>query len=251
MANISDAHGAVYLEGVWIPEQIKAIAYILFTQETGYYNTIWDTSIFKEFEEGLQKEFSATFVGNGRWAFASNLEYLNSWYKIGKERWDKDIKNNLNSNDMLEYDDYLQLAQWVIDQMAEHELKLLWEYMDMETGCQFMCSVTGTHVSVFDPGELRQVLQYTENVVESWDCNLKNQCEQFFEGEYDILYEVVDNIIRLYKLPQTLGSAIEALIKGHETWYNIPAYPYYEKKTDLPISLRKAILLRIKGVVPW
>jgi hypothetical protein len=251
MANISDAHGAVYLEGVWTPEQIKAIAYILFTQETGYYNTIWDTHVFKEFLEGLQKEFSATFVGNGRWAFAANLEYLNNWYKIGKERWDKDIKDGLDSNNMLEYDDYLKLAQWIIDQMAEHELSLLWEYKDMETGCQFMCSATGKHVSVFDPGELRQILQYTENVVESWDCNLINQCEQFFEGEYENLGDVAYQIRELYSISDDYKEHVENLIMAHETWYDIPAYPYYESRKELPTQLRKDIVMRKRGRIPW
>ena len=244
MANMSDAHGYLYLEGEWQPQQIKKLAYILYVQDFLHYN-IHFSADFQDFENRLQSEFGAPFSGAGRWHFGNNLDSLKYWYEVGEKDWNKRIIFPL-ALDMITYDEYLKMARELFNDMAVYNLKLVWEYMDLEPGCDFLIACIGEHVSSFDSEISGNTLNYTENVVQGYDCNLKNQCEIFLECDYDHLYEVIYTIMDFYKLPDKFKNILEELIMQHDTWYDLPAYPYFEKKTHLPTKLRKDVIKLIK-----
>jgi hypothetical protein len=253
MANISDAHGTFVLQGNWEPDHIKVWLYILHTQTTGDYAIYLDTSDFqKGLDQLLKDDHSMAFSAFGRWAFAGNLTSLQDWSRIDKERWDNEINIGLPMEYKIDYEDYLVLVDWLYKEMYSKELIVLWDYYDMEPGCDFMITVTGIHaVRLSQTEQDKYLLMYSEDVQDGWDCNLKNYCEHFTGGDYEALDELIVQVANLYALDKDKHQSIETLIKSHETWYDISVYPWYEKKMDLPSDLRYALLRRIKGVVPW
>lgn len=252
MANLSDAHGNFTLEGPWEPNHIKVWAYIMLSQDTGsdYSTYLTETDFQKLLDELNGPIHQMSFSAFGRWAYGANLEYLCNWHKISNDRW-KIVNDQLPEEYKISYEDYLVLCNWLFDEMLAKELSVVWDYYDMETGCDFMIHVVGRHVSEYVPEHLKNTLVYSENTTESWDCNLKNYCEQFMEGDYEQLDEVLGMLTKLYKLSDEHQKSLEEMIKAHPTWYDLIVYPWYDNCSELPRELDLDIIKRKKGLVPW
>lgn len=242
MANISDAYGTLILHGPWKSKHIKVLLYALFSLDIGSdYTTIISHEDFENVYRTLKKETEISFIGSGRWAYTANLNYFNEWSKSDPKTWES-ISKRFNKKYMITHEKYLEKLEWLKKQMFHKNLYLNWDYMDMEIGVSFISKCLGVHRPTRT--ERHYYLSYDEDVVESYDCNLKNACEYFFKDD-EYLIEAVEVMLALYDRPD-LKDAIINFIKDHDTWYDLSAYPYFDKKTDIPSGIRSKIIKLIK-----
>ena len=242
MANISDAYGTITLQGPWKSKHTKVLLYALFSLDVGGdYTTIISHEDFEYVYRKLIKETEISFIGSGRWTYETNLNYFDEWSKSNPKAWERKTKR-FNKKYMITHKKYLKKLKWLKKQMFHKNLYLNWDYMDMEIGASFISRSLGMHKSIRT--ERSYYLSYTEDVVESYDCNLKNACEYFFESD-DYLIEAVEVMLALYDRPD-LEDAIVSFIKDHDTWYDLSASPYFDKKTDIPSGIRSKIIKLIR-----
>ncbi len=249
MANISDAYGTLTLQGEWTEEHIIALLCILKTQENGVnYSTVIGN--FKEALADLKEEGSLNIVGSGRWAYVCNLERLHDWSLVDVNFWDTYVCAQLPAEYKIVYEDYLAIRLWLLKEMHLHGLKIEWEFMDLETGCDFLTRNTGYHSSWFEEPERVYKFVYTETEVENYDCNLKNQVELYDEGGLNRLGEIILELIDMYQLPkdEVTQNTIEQFIMSDPNWFDIPAYPYFGEEEDIPEPLRNKLAELRQGV---
>lgn len=197
MANSSSAYGALTLKWKWTPiliEQLNTIANKIWARF--YYAIHLDE--FKTTEES-QNDKTASFLGNGRWAFSSNLEYLGEWTEY-------DIKDN---------PELCGIYNELLNGMYENDLKMEISYSDEEIGGHVLYQQTGI-LSSDGKTLIYKVISHKDfdynwenymNVIDNYSEDLyilaKNLCEQI--GISDDDYELVIN------------------------WASIRTYPHYTK----------------------
>lgn len=231
MANISDAIGSLSLEGDWTDKQKEMFVYVLTSQTYISDYTICLPNSFEETLKDLIECDSLGFSANGRWAFACNLEYLNNWSMSSQERWDF-IMKYIEEEHQISYETYLQIRKQLFKDMYNHNLKFVWEFVDMDPCTDWMCSCVGEHNVILEDEEYKLV--YTESSADYHDCNLKNYSYYYEYGD-ELLFEYVQYILNNADEEQIENTV--SLIKQHPTWYDIGIYNIYNDEKDISQEL--------------
>lgn len=242
MANVSSPSGRIILEGIWDDENIKRISAVFTYLTFGYYTTDFESNefddIYKSFSDS--DETGVGFFGNGRWSYSTNISYLSDWMRVKKQDdWDTFIKvYKFPYSTMEEYNSMLDV---LLEEMRNKEIYLTFDYKDIEVGVGLLCEAV---VQLHSSGTTLSVVEIN---YEEYECNLKNQCEIIYEDSAD-LYDAVQEMISFYvdrfkqvHLHQHVFSEITDFIRADENWYNIGAFPYFEKKVYIPAPIRKKI----------
>jgi hypothetical protein len=248
MANISDARGSLELKGPWKPEHIKAWVYLIDTQRYGYYTITLGADSFKEAYQELKKNKNIDFTAFGRWAFEANLLSLERWAK--NEDIFEASQRNIEISNKITYEEYLEKIKWLLLEMYTKDLTIEWDFIDSEFGANFLLHETGVHKSQLNSETGMYELVFHGDVQGSWDPNLKNMCQQFYEDNSDLV-EAVTQLMFLYKLPKEYENNLYKLIENESDWYNLGGWPLFENFNDVPEKLHQDITARIKGEVPW
>lgn len=253
MANISDALGRIKIEGDWSTMNIEALIYLLQTQSSPSDYCIYINEDFNEVFEELSCQNEINFNGSGRWCFEANLKYLHNWSIIDEDRWNhisKDYRwNRISNGYKINYNDYLELRDWLFQQMYMKQLKIVWEFVDMDPAMDWLSKLTGEHKVLHSNGTY--TLEYTRTSGEDYDCNLKTYTEllKTYDADMGMISDAVDSILHVYDKPKSFKDKLKKLIEAHPTWYNISVNPYYDSIEELPEELQetlKTIFVEVK-----
>lgn len=222
MANISSALGKVYINGDWTEKNIKSLIYLLSTQDIGYDYSMYFAEDFEYKLKQLKKYKYLNFNASGKWFFANNLEQLQNWSYLSKEQW----TNKLN------YNKYLKLRLELFKDMYNNDLKLIWEYNDMEGGVQTITYEEGYHYV-----DENNDLKYKEIVLKEYEYTLINECNIYYNNT-DSLDNYLEGIKDFYELTKEQIVNLKTAILNDPSWFNISAEPIVE---ILPAELKKLI----------
>ena len=243
MANISDAYGKMYLEGDWNENDIYNLACILLPRQDAVYNTsfnlLCDKPLSKETLQTMVKLLLSgeqlEFFGTGRWTFECNLECLHDW-SIMKDYSRKDIEK------FLDPEKYMEIRQALFESMYNKNLKIFWDFIDLEPGWGVLYKQLGSHYV-----NEEKILTYEKVSGTSYECNLKNYCLVFCEGDTYRLSEQVLNILKALKIDSKLWiDKVCELITKHESWYDLEEGVEYDKD-EIPEALIKDIQVMVNG----
>lgn len=132
MANISDAGGSLTITGEWNTDQLQAFYKVFTAFGTGWYETWLDVDE-KEFVDTLMSGYSATFYGNGRWAFMNNLEQFDNW-----SVYDDAIKDRFGITEA----EFNSMRRNLLKEMYKHNLSVDIFYTDYESGTGLLYDAT-------------------------------------------------------------------------------------------------------------
>ena len=168
MANISNAFGTMKLTGNWTAELIKTLNTLARDIWGSWHYDIqmeaFDVDTINSYEQ------STAFLGNGRWAFNSNLECLGKWME-------EEIKENPAFRGM-----YYSL----LSGMHTNQLQIEVSYTDEEGGCQVLYNETGVLSSD------GKTLVYQVIEVDNYDYTWENYIET--TGDEDELKYLISNL---------------------------------------------------------
>jgi len=243
MANISDAYGKMYLEGDWNKDDIYNLACVLLPFQDAVYNTsfnlLYEDSLSKEtlqtMVDLLLTEKQLDFYGTGRWAFECNLEYLYDW-SIIDDYSRKDIEK------FLDPEKYMEIRQALFESMYNKNLKIFWDFTDLEPGLGVFYQQLGYHFV-----NEEKILTYEKVSDTGYECNLKNYCLVFCEGDTYRLSDQVLDILKALKIDSKLWlDKVCELITKHESWYDLGEGVEYDKD-EIPEALIKDIQAMVNG----
>lgn len=243
MANISDAYGKMYLEGDWNEDDIYNLACVLLPFQDVVYNTsfdlFYDETLSKEtvytMVKSLLLEKQLKFFGTGRWSFQCNLTYLHDWSII-------DDYNREVIKKFLDPEKYMELRQALFESMHNKNLKVFWYFTDLEPGWDLLYQQLGFHFV-----NEEKILTYEEANTKHYECNLKNYCLVFCEGDtYRLSTQVLD-ILKALKIDSKLWiDKVCELITKHKSWYDLNEGVEYDKD-EIPEELIKDIQAMVNG----
>lgn len=228
MSNMSEAFGTFKFIGPWTPKKMETFLNIVQAHRHATYGTyIADESYLDV--GGLPKENEELqFTAYGRWTFRNNLETM---YEFAERLMLTDIPDTRAVKRSLTL---------LLKHMHKYALRVQWNYVDLEVGCQVLGRFSGHHIVESVEGNL--VFKYVEANSEMYDCTLKNQCELYGDEEY--LDSVVSDLCRLYKIAD--GERVKDLIKTEPNWFGFTPYLFFESTKDVPELLDTALQLIAK-----
>lgn len=241
MANISDAKGTLTLRGRWTSKDIEALSYVLhFHRYCGDYPMYFKETI-DEIYTTLSSDLVISFYGCGRWSLFTNIERLFDWIKL--ERFDqfKELsaaKEHLSSYNKLST--YNKMIDRLKFKLTRNRIKLLWDYVDYEPGCELLCHACLLQVFKQEPD-----LNYTSVFIADYtvgpEATLKNYCALFEESIEDHVLDAVYSIFNVYSIAIDADKINELvkLISEDTDLYEIRVNPYYDSEEEMSESLVK------------
>jgi len=199
MANISSAYGTMTLKGAWTPALITILnKFASKIWAKWYYNIELDPFDPEE----TSGEYSATFIGNGRWAFNSNLECIGRW----------------TADEVRDKPEFGPIYCELMSEMHTNGLTIEVSYSDEEGGCLVLYRQDGVLSSDGD------MLVYQVTSEENLEYNWENYMD--VTGDTDEFYLLVESLC------EQLG--IETEENGPvEHWTAARTYPHYSDYNDL------------------
>lgn len=223
MANISSPSGTITLKGDWTDEQIRWYYIFIIGLGHGWYNTIVEMDL-----EEIIKEKMMDFIGNGRWAYACNLEYMHNWIKNAGPDTIEYINKFGGLDQTITHADYNLMYVWLLKEMNEHDLTVDWEYTDIEGGLGMLQTVCGVQTSTGNE------LLFATSSVQDYQYNLKNLLEV---GQEDGIAE--DAIAEICKLLDYDRKQLWDLLQTDPNWFDLQ--PFIDSVEDIPERLIKAV----------
>lgn len=250
MANESSAYGSMELIGKWSKKEITILTRLIHSLSYGCYTTELASNDYKEALKDLLETKSVGFSGNGRWAFQCNLEYMNRWLVNTSEiHYNEFIEAHQHQDWNETYEQYQKNRQWILTQMQKKQLKILWEFVDFEPGCGVLYSQIGEHEAELNPETNELEFVYKEISTENYPCNLKHYVSIYCEGDTEAVNDTVYDILKLYNKEDKFFKDVHDVITNHPNYFDLGVWTYYEKKTDIPIELRRKLLQLFKTEV--
>ena len=241
MANISDAKGTLTLRGPWKSKDIEALSYVLyFHRYSGDYSMHFKETI-DEIYTTLYADRVISFYGCGRWSLTTNIERLFDWIKL--ERFDQ-LKELSAAKEHLSSYNKLSTYNKMIDdlkfKLTRNMIRLLWDYVDYEPGCDFLCHAYLLQIFKQEP-DLNYTSVFILDHFDDYESTLKNYCGLFEESIEDHVLDAVYSIFNVYSIAidaDKINKLVELICEDTDL-YEIRVNPYYDSEEDMSESLVK------------
>jgi hypothetical protein len=183
MANISSAYGNMSLTGDWKRGQIDTLNKIA---DKVWRSWGYNIDVSDEFGADTER-LSSAFLGNGRWAFELNLEYLGAWTENG-------VADG--------YPELLPAYKTLLADMEANGLSIDVSFSDEEGGCEVLYKQEGV-LKACDGS-----LVYEKNFTEQFEYNWRNVIDVAEEG--GSFNELVAALAEHAGIPESDAQEIEA-----------------------------------------
>lgn len=246
MANVSDAVGVIRLEGDWDDKDVAVLGYMFAVHSIGNYTTQLDFARYEELYHEVKhnkgiNDYEVGFFAAGRWAYYTNVERFVDWAKEANIQpiWKHTQETIPKTFPKLTLEQYMHSIDVLLDRMHTENLKISWDYWDMDTGMDFIVYVITEAYAVRDEEGTLKWAQ-SENVIESYSANLYNYVNYYDGGTgTDMINYIAANIHDLY--PNLNVTDIFSAIVQHPDYHGLCPYPYYDTIDELPDSLNDAL----------